>query len=163
MLYSYLAKTSTLKVLLGALIPIMLLFAYVKFQWDLTLIGAISVPVDVRAAISEMTAEQKIAHAWLTGTVDVAFAFVLGGLFAGIILRGFERFGKYLALLPLASIPFELFEGVIQVLALIDAYDFLDLKSIITPVKTTLLKASFILSLLVGIKYLITRFYGGTT
>jgi uncharacterized membrane protein len=72
---------------------------------------------------------------------------VYGGLFAGAALRFFSVAGRWLALAGLLAIPVDLLEGVIQVLALTDTADLVDLKAWVTPLKSAL----FCVGLLVAV------------
>jgi hypothetical protein len=65
-------------------------------------------------------------------------------LFAGSTLRFFPNVGKYLALPPLLVIPIDLFEGLIQILALLEISDWLALKAVVTPLKLILLASGLI-------------------
>jgi hypothetical protein len=136
-----LTKTRTLWILFFSTLILFFMFRVVSATWGFTFIDSISSPETLRGMIAGMTAEQKISHACATCTLDVAFPISAGLMFAGTALRFFPKYGFYLALPGFLAIPTDLFEGVIQVLALTDTADLLDLKAIVTP-----LKAVFLLS-----------------
>ena len=152
-----LTKTSTLWALFTATILITLSFPLVSRLWDLTLIDAISSPNLVREVMAGMTVGQKVAHAWVTATLDVAYPIVYGGLFAGVALRFFPVNGRYLSIPALLVIPVDLAEGIVQVLALTETIDWLMLKAFLTPLKMILFLTAFAISLTGWSKWLYFR------
>ena len=138
-------------------ILITLSFPVVVRFWDLTLIDAVSSPDHVREILAGMTAEQKGAHAWITGTLDVAYPFAYGGLFAGVALRFFPRYGYYLSIPALLAIPVDLTEGVVQILALTETTDWLSIKAFVTPIKMILFLTAVVIALAGWIKWLYFR------
>ncbi len=134
-----LTKTSTLWVLFITTLLLFFTFRIVASHWGFTFIDSISSPEELRSLIAGMSAEQKNSHAWATSTLDVAFPISAGLLFAGVALRFFPKYGIYLAIPGFLAIPTDLFEGVIQILALTNNADLLDLKAIVTPLKAVLL------------------------
>lgn len=134
-MYAALTRTSTLWIL-GISTPLLFCaFPIVSSYWGFNFIDSISSPEELRTIISGMSAEQKSSHAFATSTLDVAFPISAGLLFAGVALRFFPNYGSFLALAGLLLIPVDLFEGVIQVLALTGTSDLLDLKAVVTPLK----------------------------
>ena len=122
----------------GALILTVSLFGTIQLaarRLGLTLLDGIASPSRAREILDQMSQNHKKAHVWITGTLDVAFPLSYGGLFAGSTLRFFPEYGIYLALPALLAIIADLTEGVIQILALTDTADFLDLKKYVTPFK----------------------------
>ncbi len=134
-----LTRTSTLWFLFISTLVLFFMFRIVSSYWGFNFIDSISSPEELRNLIGGMTAAQKTSHAWATCTLDVAFPVSAGLLFAGVALRFFPKYGKYLALPGFLAIPVDLFEGVIQVLALTDTTDLLNLKAFVTPLKACLL------------------------
>ncbi len=143
--------------LFAATVVITLLFPLLAGIWQLTLVDPISAPDAVRAVIGSMSQEQKTAHAWITATLDVAYPLAYGLLFAGVALHFFERYGAYLALAGLLAIPVDLFEGVVQVLALTDAADLVDLKALLTPLKSGLFIAGLLFCLVAWARWLVRK------
>ena len=139
--------TRTLWWLFIATVLITLSFPLASQYFDITLIDGISSPEATRQIIAEFSDGQRTAHAWITGTLDVAYPLAYGLLFAGVSLRFFPVSGRYLALAPLVCIPVDLFEGLVQVLALIDAADWLILKAVVTPLKTVLFLCGLVTTL----------------
>ncbi|MFT6437772.1 MAG: hypothetical protein ACJAVI_005853 [Candidatus Azotimanducaceae bacterium] len=132
-------------------------FPAVSNIWGVMFIDGISSPDEVRIVISQMSAEQKIVHAWVTATLDVAYPLSYGLFFAGTALRFFSKYGLYLATLPLIAIPVDLIEGVVQVLALTDTADFIGAKAILTPAKSVLFVAGFCISVAAWVKWIYAK------
>jgi hypothetical protein len=103
-----------------------------------------------------------VAHAWVTGTLDVAYPLAYGLFFAGSTLAFFPRAGLYLAWLPLLAIPVDLTEGVVQVLALLNINDWLASKAFITPLKTLLFLCGLATTIAGWLSWGYRRLRGGT-
>jgi hypothetical protein len=126
------------RVLLVALVATVLLtalFPVVAGHFGLTLLDAVADPAEARALITGLTGEQRQAHAWITGTLDVAYPLAYGALFLGAALRFFPRKGVLLAIPILIGIPADFLEGLVQILALTGQVDWLAAKAVLTPVK----------------------------
>ncbi|NRB40842.1 MAG: hypothetical protein HRU20_20620 [Pseudomonadales bacterium] len=136
-----------LNITFTATVILTLVFFALTFLLDLTFIDPISDPDSVREIIAAMTAEQRTAHAWITATVDILYPLAYGLLFAGAAIKYFSRAGFYLALPALLAIPADLIEGLIQILALTAMADWLWLKAIVTPIKTTLFLTGFFIAI----------------
>ncbi|NBQ12705.1 MAG: hypothetical protein EBU29_11845 [Gammaproteobacteria bacterium] len=120
---------------LVATVVLTALFPVVAGQFGLTLLDAIADPTEARALIEGLTGEQQEAHAWITGTLDVAYPLAYGTLFLGATLRFFPRRGTLLAIPVLIGVPADLLEGLVQILALTGQADGLAAKAVLTPVK----------------------------
>lgn len=155
--FAPLIKTNTLWILFIATLLLFFTFRIVASHWGFTFIDSISSPTELRNIIYEMSAEQKISHAWATSTLDVAFPIAAGLLFAGVALRFFPKYGIYLALPGFLAIPTDLFEGVIQILALTDTIDLLNLKAIVTPVKAILLLSGLAIAVIAWARWLFNK------
>ena len=105
---------------------------------QIPLVDAISDPTEVRQVISDMTPSQRVVHAWITATLDVAYPLAYGALFIGSAYAFYGRFGSYSAFSLLVDVPTDLLEGVVQILALMGSADFLAAKAVLTPLKTIL-------------------------
>jgi hypothetical protein len=145
--------TSALWLLFIATLSITAGFPAISNVWGVIFIDGISSPDEVRIVIAQMTAEQKIVHAWATATLDVAYPLAYGLFFAGTALRFFTKYGLYLAALPLIAIPVDLIEGVVQILALTNTADFVGAKAILTQVKFILFIAGFLISVVAWVKW----------
>ena len=157
-LHTLLTKTNTLWVLFVLTLLLFFGFRIVSSHWGFTFIDSISSPEELRTIIGGMSAEQKISHAWATSTLDVAFPVSAGLLFAGVALCFFPKYGIYLALPGLLAIPTDLFEGVIQILALTDTADLLDLKAIVTPLKACLLLTGLLIAVVGWARWVFSKF-----
>lgn len=137
-MFRFLANRRSLWIAFVSTILITIAFPVAASIWGISFIDAMSDPAAVRRAITDMTPDQRVVHAWVTATLDVAYPLAYGALFIGSAYAFYERFGRYIALLLLAVVPTDLLEGVVQVLALTDTADFVDAKAILTPLKTGL-------------------------
>jgi hypothetical protein len=120
---------------LVATVVLTALFPVVAGHFGLTLLDAVADPTEARALIEGLTSEQRQAHAWVTGTLDVAYPLAYGGLFLGAMLRFFPRRGPLLAIPVLIGVPADFLEGLVQILALTGQADWLAAKAVLTPVK----------------------------
>ena len=126
------------RVLLVALVATVLLTAFfplVAGHYGLTLLDAVADPAEARALIEGLTGEQRQAHAWITGTLDVAYPLAYGALFLGATLRFFPRQSALVTIPILIGVPADLLEGLVQILALTGQADWLAAKAWLTPVK----------------------------
>jgi hypothetical protein len=153
-----LIKTNTLWILFVTTLLLFFTFRIVASHWGFTFIDSISSPEELRRLIAGMSAEQRISHVWATSTLDVAFPICAGLLFAGVALCFFPKYGIYLAIPGLLAIPTDLFEGVIQVLALTNNPDLLDLKAIVTPLKASLLLAGLAIAIVGWSSWVFSKF-----
>jgi hypothetical protein len=113
-------------------------FVFLIVGLGLTFIDGIADPAYARQVVAGMPADERSIHAWLTGTLDVAYPIAYGTFFAASTLYFFPVAGHYLAWLPLLAIPVDLLEGVVQILALSGAADWLSAKAVLTPLKAFL-------------------------
>lgn len=143
---SFLTGTRTLWFLFAATLVLSCSFPLATRYWQLTLLDGIASPADARSLLEGFTPHQKMIHAWITATLDVAYPFAYGGFFAGSALRVFTRHGRYLALPALLVIPTDLIEGIVQILALTGTADYLALKAVVTPAKILLFGISLFLT-----------------
>jgi len=146
-LFENLKKTRTLWILFFVAVPLIFLSKWSQSYWGLALLDGISDPDTARALLRELTPQQNQGHLWFTTTLDVILPFAAAGLFASAALNFFGKYGLYLALPPLLSVPLDLTEGIIQVLALTNTADFLAIKAYTTPIKTLGYEIGFLLSL----------------
>ena len=120
---------------LVATVVLTALFPVAAGHFGLTLLDAVADPTEARALIEGLTREQRQAHAWITGTLDVAYPLAYGALFFGATLRFFPRKGALLAIPILIGVPADFLEGLVQILALTGQVDWLAAKAVLTPVK----------------------------
>ena len=124
-----------LLVALLATLVLTALFPVIAGHFGLTLLDAVADPTEARALVEGLTKEQRQAHAWITGTLDVAYPLAYGALFFGATLRFFPRKGALLAIPILIGVPADFLEGLVQLLALTGQVDWLAAKAVLTPVK----------------------------
>lgn len=138
-----LTNTTTLWTTFLMTIGMTLAFGLIMQIWQFEIIDELYKPEQISAHLAAMSAEQKLVHAWMTATLDVAYPIVYAGFFIGMALRYCGRLGPWLALPSVAVIPVDLAEGVVQVLLLNGYTDLIWLKSIITPIKLGLFLFGF--------------------
>ncbi len=153
-----LAERRTLWLTFVATILITAAFPMAASIWGISFIDGLSDPAAVRDAIAAMTPEQRVAHAWLTATLDVAYPLAYGALFAGSACAFFARYGRLMALLLLVVVPIDLLEGVVQVLALTDTADLIDTKAVLTPLKTALFLLGLAVTVAGWVVWVLRRF-----
>lgn len=142
-----LSEPATLWFLFAAVLVLTALFPIASSFWGITFVDSISDPDLVRETISAMSSSQRSVHAWLTSTLDVAYPLAYGAFFLGSAHAYFPNAGRFLAIPAYLVIPVDLAEGVVQVLALADVDDWLELKAVLTPLKTGL----FLIGLLITV------------
>ncbi len=153
----YLVKTSTLASLFGVMILLMFSVAALVNRFEVTLVDEIIDPDAVRAIIAAMDDKQRMVHVFITGTLDLILPFVYGALFAGAALRFYPQVGKVFAALVLLAVPCDLIEGMVQILALTGAMDFLAVKMVVTPVKIVMFLLGALLLVVGVVKSLVFR------
>ena len=134
-MFRQLKERRVLLVALVATLVLTALFPVVAGHFGLTLLDAVADPTEARALIEGLNSEQRQAHAWITGTLDVAYPLAYGALFLGATLRFFPRKGALLAIPILIGVPADFLEGLVQLLALTGQVDWLAAKAVLTPVK----------------------------
>jgi hypothetical protein len=134
-MFRQLKERRVLLVALVATLVLTALFPVVAGHFGLTLLDAVADPTEARALIEGLNSEQRQAHAWITGTLDVAYPLAYGALFLGATLRFFPRKGALLAIPILIGVPADFLEGLVQLLALTGQVDWLAAKALLTPVK----------------------------
>ena len=142
-----LTKTKTLWTLFWLTIAMTIMFGVVMRIWGLGIIDEMFHGEEILAHIAAMSPTQRLVHAWMTATLDVAYPFAYGGLFIGIALKNFDKLGPWLALPSLAVIPVDLTEGFVQVLLLNGHDGVVWLKEIVTPLKLVLYISGLVISL----------------
>lgn len=146
-MFYFLTKTTTLRMTFLATILMTIGFGLVMHIWDFVIIDEMYVAETITEHLASMTPTQKVVHAWMTGTLDVAYPFAYGAFFIGMALRFYGSKGPYLALPSIAVIPVDLCEGMIQIMLLNGNESLLWLKEIVTPLKLGL----FIIGLSIAI------------
>ena len=134
-----LSENRSLWIAFGATILITIAFLITGSMWGITFLDTISDPSEARLVISSMSPDQRIIHAWITATLDVAYPLAFGALFIGSAYKFYKNSGRFIALPFFVLVPTDLLEGIVQVLALTGTMDLVDAKAVLTPLKTILL------------------------
>ena len=152
-----LSNTRTLWLSFGVTIALLIAIRVAAQIWNLTLLDEICDPSKARIAISSMSPDQNITHAWITATLDVAFPIAYGALFIGSGFKFYGKWGWLVALPVFVLVPTDLIEGVVQVLALTNVADWLEAKAFLTPLKFALSLLGALTTVVGWIIWLIVR------
>ena len=136
-------------------------FQIVARSFNLPLLDALSDPPLTRSTIETMTSTQRTLHAWMTGTLDVAYPLAYGAWFIGSAYCFFPRKAHLLAVPTLVLIGADLSEGVVQVLALTGIADWVDAKAILTPLKVALFVLGLVVTLCGWVRWSFARLSSG--
>ncbi|NCF44571.1 MAG: hypothetical protein GWP70_07075 [Proteobacteria bacterium] len=124
-------------------------------RFELILLDGLWQPEGVRAAIADMDATQRVAHIWLTSTVDVVLPTAFGVSVLGSGLRLQPTWRKPISALVMLLIGFDLLEGTVQILALTNQVDWLAAKQLLTPVKLACYVVGLLLIVLGWLRWLV--------
>ena len=113
-------------------------FLLVMLGWDFQLIDELFVRQEILASLAALSDTQKLVHAITTATLDVAYPFAYGIFQAGMAYRYLGSLGRFIAPLSLLCIPVDLVEGMLQLLLLNGQLEFVDSKTVVTPIKLLL-------------------------
>lgn len=114
---------------------------------DLHIIDEIWDPEKVKAALAAQSPEQHKAHFWMTLILDIPYPFAYGLLFVGLALKFLGKWGRWLCIPALISIPFDTIENIVQLFILKGDMSLLAVKSFVTPIKL----GSFIAALIIAL------------
>ncbi len=131
----FITNTGILSTLFLISLVLIIISEWMKSQWQLELLDGIWNPADARSLIAQLSAAQITGHLWFTTTIDVLLPLAVATTLTGVTLKAFPNYGKYLIIPALLAVPFDFFEGVIQVLVLTETFDLLDLKAYTSPIK----------------------------
>lgn len=132
-------------------------FQLLAAHFSLSYLDAMTDPDQSREAIAAMSASQRAVHAWITGTLDVAYPAVYGALFAGSAYRFFPRFARYLVAPIIVLVAIDLVEGLVQILALTEVKDWLDAKAVLTTAKLALFYYGLLMTVSGWVVWLVSR------
>ena len=150
-IFNQLSKTKTLWITFILTLVLTACFGLVMHIWQFGIIDEMFVADDIRAHILAMSQTQRTVHAWMTGSLDVAYPFAYGGFFIGIAIRYFGKYGIYLVVPSLLCIIADLSEGVAQIMLLTGHEAWMGVKLIATPIKLSL----FIMGALIALAGLV--------
>ena len=145
-LLAFLSKTPVLFGFFVATIVILISFSPLRQSLDGPLLDQIFSGDAAKARLAEFSAEQKLAHFWVTVINDTLFPLAYGGLLMGLAARFGGRYGTLAAIPALLTIVFDLAENTVQALALSGTLDLLGLKSFLTPAKMGFLLIAFLVA-----------------
>lgn len=100
---------------------------------DLTLTGA-----EARALLDRLTPWQRDVHAHATLLYDGLYPLAYGAFFAGLAVRLGGAKARWIALMMLGGMVADYAENIVQLLALSGRADWLDAKTLLTPIKFAL-------------------------
>lgn len=132
-------------------------FGVVMHLYDFQIIDEMWKPAVIRDHVFSMSAEQRRAHQWLTGTADVLYPFAYSSLFAGLALRHWKRYGPVIAIVCGLCIPVDLIEGLSQIFILGGSFEWLWVKAVATPIKLVLFGIGLISTLIILLKLAFAR------
>lgn len=156
----FLTNSKTLWISFGLTLLMTIAFGVVMAVYDFSVIDEMSVAAEIREHIAAMTVQQRNIHAWMTGTLDVAYPLAYSTFFMGVALRFFKGFRYWLALPSLIVVPFDLTEGFAQIMLLTGSEGFMDLKVVATQGKLALFIAGLCITLcglLLGLKRYLSK------
>ncbi|NKB98690.1 MAG: hypothetical protein GKR90_09400 [Pseudomonadales bacterium] len=155
-----LSETGVLWISFVATVAITFVFQLVAGSVGGTLLDSIADPDQTRDVLVGMSEAQRAMHAWLTGTLDVAYPAAYGALFIGSAIKFYPSFGRYLAWTVFILVPVDLIEGIVQILALTDLADLLSTKAVLTSLKQILFIFALLFTVVGWVKWLISRVVG---
>ena len=135
---SFLTRPRTIWLAFFLTLTLTAIFGIVMQIWQFQIIDEMWNPAKITAHIEAMSPVQRKVHAWLTGTVDVLYPFAYTALFLGMAKKYFPGAGWKLYAPIVATIPFDLTEGLVQVLALNGYEAVIPVKAVVTPIKLIL-------------------------
>lgn len=118
-------------------------FILVMQIWDFFVIDEMYEKEAILNHIKNLSDTQRQVHSIMTATLDVAYPLIYGPFQAGMALRYLGVWGKPIALLSLFCVPVDLIEGFSQVMLLNGSIDYIDLKTLVTPIKLGLFLPGF--------------------
>ena len=112
-----------------------------------TALDSIASIESVQALMLGMSDIQKHSHFLMTIILDMAYPFAYGLLFAGLTLKFSGKTGVWLSFPAFAVIPVDIFENIIQLMALTGNGSLLFIKAVLTPVKFVLFALSGLIAI----------------
>jgi hypothetical protein len=155
----FLSKSRTLWLTFAATLMLTLVFGVVMHVWKFHIIDEMFNAGQITDHIAAMSPEQRHVHAWLTGTIDVAYPFAYSAFFIGVAVRSFGLNGVLLSIPSVLVIPADLLEGGAQIMLLTGHEGFMPLKLIMTPTKLLLFGSGLVITLAGLLNLLRNRFF----
>ena len=119
---------------------------------DLTLTGA-----EARALLDRLTPWQRDVHAHATLLYDGLYPLAYGAFFAGLAVRLGGAKARWIALVMLGGMVADYAENIVQLLALSGRADWLDAKTVLTPIKFALTGTAVLATLMLAIRAMWAR------
>lgn len=119
---------------------------------DLMLNGA-----DARAMLARLSPWQRDVHAHATLLYDGLYPLAYGAFFAGLAVRLGGAGARWIALVMLGGMIADYAENIVQLLALSGRADWLDAKTVLTPIKFALTGTAVVATLALAIRAAWTR------
>lgn len=114
---------------------------------DLTLNGA-----DARVLLARLTPWQRDVHAHATLIYDGLYPLAYGAFFAGLAIRLGGPRARWIAWVMLGGMVADYAENAVQLLGLSGRADWLDAKTLLTPVKFALTGSAILATLVLAIR-----------
>ncbi|MBY0619280.1 hypothetical protein [Sphingomonas ursincola] len=114
---------------------------------DLTLTGA-----EARALLDRLTPWQRDVHAHATLLYDGLYPLAYGAFFAGLAVRLGGAKARWIALVMLGGMVADYAENIVQLLALSGRADWLDAKTLLTPIKFALTGTAVLATLVLSVR-----------
>lgn len=142
------AIKSTPGLLISFVLTVLIGFGFSVWTADVggILLDTILSPDEARTLIAGMSAEQRGVHFWVTVLLDSAYPLAYGSFMAGMALRFFGGWGKWLSVPAFLTVIVDFSENTVQAMALKDV-DFLSAKAVLTPLKFGLFAAAALIAL----------------
>lgn len=119
---------------------------------DLTLTGT-----DAHALLARLTPWQRDVHAHATLLYDGLYPLAYGAFFAGLAVRLGGAKARWIALVMLGGMVADYAENIVQLLALSGRADWLDAKTLLTPIKFALTGTAVLATLVLAIGAMLAR------
>ncbi|MCW8194834.1 hypothetical protein F6455_08545 [Proteobacteria bacterium 005FR1] len=155
-----LSTGSTLWLLFSASVVILLAIRYAAASWGLELLDEIYRPDQVREALREMSQEQKLAHVWISASLDLIFPLVLGGLLGGLTIKLLPSCVRYLLIPVATAVLVDLWENTLQIVVLLELKNVVEAKAIATAVKMAAYLVALTIVMLGACKSLVAKWTG---
>ncbi|MDM7957933.1 hypothetical protein [Blastomonas sp.] len=151
-----LARTSMLAISFAA----MVLLAGLLRQTGDAIGGLLDLTLDgtsARVLLAQLSPYQRDVHAHATMLYDGLYPLAYGAFFAGLAIRLGGRPARWIALVMLAGMITDYAENIIQLLALSGRADWLDAKTVITPLKFALTGTAVIATVVLAARAALRR------
>ena len=134
-IFCYLSGTKCLWFSFLLTLLLSLIFVVVMLVWQFTIIDEMFDADQIRQHLDALSPQQKLAHAWLTATVDVLYPFAYAAFFIGVSHRSFGPHRWWLLIPSVLVVPADLIEGYSQVMLLNGHEGYMSIKLVATPIK----------------------------